>query len=255
VNERQDAAVRYASAGWPVFPCKPDAKEPATTHGVLDAETERYPLVVAASRGQCRGRYRRAGPTVLDVDIANGKPGPQEPERGGPGRARAVTDGAHPHAVRGLPSLLRGQRLDAGARPGPVRQGRLRRRPPSTVGGRPYVVVSHSAEPAIEFAAIRQHLAPQPQRPAWRPREGREPAVAHLAACPAAHLRRRLLLELVMGDEFSGKAGSRYRYRGNTIPGPWAAPLRAGDTELAALMPRTLAPRARADANEHGPRG
>jgi hypothetical protein len=40
VNERQDAAVRYASAGWPVFPCKPDAKEPATTYGVLDAETD-----------------------------------------------------------------------------------------------------------------------------------------------------------------------------------------------------------------------
>jgi hypothetical protein len=92
--------------------------------------------------------------------------------------------------------------------------------PPSTVGGRPYVVVSHSAEPAfIEFAARGQHLAPQPQRPAWRPREGREPGVAHLATCPAAHLRCRLQLELVMGDEFSGKAGSRYRYRGNTIPG------------------------------------
>jgi hypothetical protein len=62
--------------------------------------------------------------------------------------------------------------------------------PPSTVGGRPYVVVSHSAEPAsIDFAAIREHLAPQPQRPVWQPREDREPGVAHLADWVSAACR------------------------------------------------------------------
>jgi Bifunctional DNA primase/polymerase, N-terminal len=40
MSARQDAAVRYASHGWPVFPCKADAKEPVTRHGVLDADTD-----------------------------------------------------------------------------------------------------------------------------------------------------------------------------------------------------------------------
>src|SRR5258708_5584255 len=33
-------ALAYASHGWPVFPCLPGAKEPATRHGFRDATTD-----------------------------------------------------------------------------------------------------------------------------------------------------------------------------------------------------------------------
>jgi hypothetical protein len=33
-----DAALFYASLGWPVFPCR--GKKPATPHGVKDATTD-----------------------------------------------------------------------------------------------------------------------------------------------------------------------------------------------------------------------
>lgn len=38
-NELLAAALGYAQRGWPIFPCVPNGKEPATQHGVLDATT------------------------------------------------------------------------------------------------------------------------------------------------------------------------------------------------------------------------
>ncbi len=40
MNNLSSAALWYASIGWPIFPCKPGQKEPATKHGVKDATTD-----------------------------------------------------------------------------------------------------------------------------------------------------------------------------------------------------------------------
>src|SRR5215469_7207368 len=63
--------MAYARYGWPVFPCQPGSKLPATRHGFLDATTdpdkvawwwERQPDAnVAIATGQ-------PGPDVLDID-------------------------------------------------------------------------------------------------------------------------------------------------------------------------------------------
>lgn len=67
-----DTALKLAANGWPVFPCKPGAKVPATEHGFKDATTDpavirrwwtRLPLAnVAIATGQ-------PGPDVLDIDV------------------------------------------------------------------------------------------------------------------------------------------------------------------------------------------
>ena len=64
-------ALAYARCGWPVFPCQPGGKEPATRHGFRDATTDRQQIAswwrrqpaanVAIATGQ-------PGPDVLDID-------------------------------------------------------------------------------------------------------------------------------------------------------------------------------------------
>jgi hypothetical protein len=198
MSDTQDAAVRYARHGWPVFPARPGAKEPLTVpgvleHGVHDAETDprmvtrfwaRHPDAnVAIATGA-------PGPTVLDVDIAHGKPGHKSLNE-------AIRAGLVPSPMAAIRTPSGGSHLyyegDAQGNASMPRSGLdLRGKggyvvaPPSAVGGRPYVVVSHSAEPArIDFGKIRSRLEPQPERPAWRPREGQK-GVGHLAAYVAA---------------------------------------------------------------------
>ena len=73
-----ETALAYAATGWPVFPCRPGSKEPATRNGFHDATTD---------PGQIRRWWHREpdrnvaiatgapGPDVVDVDIREGGSG------------------------------------------------------------------------------------------------------------------------------------------------------------------------------------
>jgi hypothetical protein len=65
-------ALGYARRGWPVFPCKPGSKEPATPHGFKDATTDPGRITAwwegAADRNVAIATGA-PGPDVLDVDV------------------------------------------------------------------------------------------------------------------------------------------------------------------------------------------
>ena len=73
---RLEAALAYASWGWPVLPIVPNGKLPATAHGVHDATTDeatirkwftdREDLNIGIAAGS------RSGLVVFDIDPRNG---------------------------------------------------------------------------------------------------------------------------------------------------------------------------------------
>jgi hypothetical protein len=178
--ERLEAALAYAHVGWPVFPCRPGSKEPATRNGFYDATT---------SEGQIRRWWHKE--PGRNVAIATGAPGPDVVDVDNHGehdngfgtlnhlKREGLVDGYH--AVVSTPSdgfhlYYRG--TDQGN--GSVRCYRIDFRskggyvvaPPSVTSAGRYVVVKHA--PAAEagtvsWDAIRAELNPQPHEPARRP--------------------------------------------------------------------------------------
>jgi hypothetical protein len=64
-------ALAYARRGWPVFPCLPGEKIPATRHGYRDATTDQRQITAWFSRGRSWNlaiATGTPGPDVLDVD-------------------------------------------------------------------------------------------------------------------------------------------------------------------------------------------
>jgi Bifunctional DNA primase/polymerase, N-terminal len=86
--DRDRAAARalaYADRGWPVFPCRPGSKEPATRHGFHDATTD---------PGQIRAWWQRW--PDANLAIATGAPGPD-----------VLDVDHHGHAGHGYTALMR----------------------------------------------------------------------------------------------------------------------------------------------------
>ena len=195
-GERQEAAHRYADAGWPVFPCVPGEKLPAVAHGFQDATT---------SHGQIERWWRQLpdrnvaiatgapGPDVVDVDhhgeAGNGYAAWNKAERqglvGGPAAiVRTPSGGMHAY-FRGTgqrSAKIPGQHIDFRSQGGYVVA------PPSTVAGHPYEVVHHHPSAVtVDFGAIRRLLEPErPTRRQIQPVAGRPQDVGHLAGWVAS---------------------------------------------------------------------
>jgi hypothetical protein len=210
VSGRQDAALRYARAGWPVFPVAADnpgcpdpdscrCKAPLTRHGLKGAETDPRTVIRYWARhpdaniGVATGG---SGPDVLDVDVSHGKPGAASLNQ-------AIRAGLVPPPMASVRTGSGGAHyyyLGTGQRNGSLPAYGLDYRaeggyviaPPSSVHGRPYVLVSHGGEPAsVDFGRIREHFQPQSQRPAYSPRAGQPLGhlVQMIAGLPDGHGR------------------------------------------------------------------
>jgi Bifunctional DNA primase/polymerase, N-terminal len=96
-------ALAYARCGWPVFPCLPGQKIPATRHGYLDASTDEHQIAEWFGRGftwNLAIATGAPGPDVLDVDqhgeAGNGYPAFATLERAAWSTAPPPTCGPRP---------------------------------------------------------------------------------------------------------------------------------------------------------------
>ena len=190
MSECCDAAVCYARRGWPVFPCKPGSKEPATAHGFHDASTDvglierfwgrRPDMNVAIATGG-------HGPDVLDVDVGHGR-------AGYPSLHAAIVAGLVPEPMGWVSTPSGGMHLyyqgDAQRNSSLPEHGLDFRgaggyvvASPSQVDGRRYLVVAPwGTEPVgIDFGRLREHFAPRAEPAPQRVRD-REPMTGLLAA-------------------------------------------------------------------------
>jgi Bifunctional DNA primase/polymerase, N-terminal len=177
-NPQLAQALKYAAHGWPVFPAVPGEKIPVTPRGFKDATT---------GEAQIRAWWQ-ANPD-RNIGIATGWPGPDVVDVDNHGKAgngfaawnQAKRAGLlpQPQAIVQTPSggmhayyagteqrsaSIGGKHLDFRAAGGYVVA------PHSTVGGKPYLVVQRQASAAtVDFAAVRQLVDPQPERPTWNP--------------------------------------------------------------------------------------
>ncbi len=187
-----ERALVYAACGWPVFPCQPGSKQPATRHGFLDATTDPEQIAwwwrrePGANLAIATGT---PGPDVLDVD-QHGDAGSGYPALNRLARAGLTRDAgavvATPHG--GLHLYYAGSGQGCGKLPAHHLDFRSRGgyvlAPPSQVDGRAYRVIRHQPQ-AGQFswdAAVRL-LDPQRQagsRPGIRDAGGNAD-LSHLA--------------------------------------------------------------------------
>jgi Bifunctional DNA primase/polymerase, N-terminal len=226
-----ERALACAAHGWPVFPCQPGEKIPATRHGFLDATTDPDQITwwwqrqPGANLAIATGH---PGPDVLDVDqhgkAGNGFAAFNQLKRAGlidgagtlvatpSGGLHAYFTGSGQHCGK-LPR----HHLDFKARGGYILA------PPSQVDSRSYQVISHRGQPGgLDWATVTgllepaRHAAAQPTRPqggslghlaVWveRQHEGNRNDGLFWAACRAAEAGdETILAELAAAARSAG---------------------------------------------------
>jgi hypothetical protein len=179
-NLALDRALAYAAHSWPVFPCRPGSKEPATAHGHLDATTDVAMITAwwdAAPDRNVAIATGAPGPDVLDVDVrfvGSGYPAWNRLQqvgltRGALALVRTPSGGLHAYysgtgqRSRRIPA----EHIDFKAAGGYVIA------PPSRIGEKSYSVIHQSSDPpsSLDWAAVSRLLLPEPQ-PAPRPAVG-----------------------------------------------------------------------------------
>ena len=183
-------ALAYARRGWPVFPCQPGQKIPATRHGYHDATTDQEQITGWFARHPGRNlavATGAPGPDVLDVDqhgpAGNGFAALGRLRRRAARRRRRL----RPHPQRRPARLLHrhrpAQRPPARAPPGLPLRRRLRPGP-ALPGRRPALPAHQDHRPprhAWTGTRVTRLLQPrrQHQRPEPRPAPDRD--LGHLA--------------------------------------------------------------------------
>ena len=175
-------ALAFATCGWPVLPCQPGQKIPATRHGYRDATTDAEQIAAWFGR---HPNWNLAiatgapGPDVLDVD---------EHRNAGNGytafrqlKAAGLLVGASAYVRTpsgGLHAYFTGSDQRNGHLPGCHldfrSQGGYVLTPPSQIDGKPYQLVkTPNGRGGLDWDAVIRHLQPQRQpRPAQHPQLG-----------------------------------------------------------------------------------
>jgi len=170
-------ALAYARHGWPVFPCLPGQKIPATAHGFRDATTDEQQIIGWFGRSftwNLAIATGAPGPDVLDVDqhgeAGNGYPAFAELQRAG------LADGAVAYVrtpAGGMHAYFTGTGQHNGRLPSHHldfrSQGGYILAPPSQVDGKPYRLIKKpGGHGSLDWTAVTALLSPhrQPQRPA-----------------------------------------------------------------------------------------
>jgi hypothetical protein len=192
LSPRLAAALRYAQAGWPVFPCITGEKVPATRHGFLDATTDPDKITWWWSRNPGRNvaiATGAPGPDVLDVDV----------HKQGSGFAafnrlhrEGLLDGASAYIGTpsgGLHAYFTGSEQGNGRLPRHHLDFRAKGgyvvAPPSHVNGRHYELIKRAdGHGGLDWDAVARLLEPEPQRPQ---RSDETPTDAHRLAEWMAH--------------------------------------------------------------------
>lgn len=183
-------ALTYAEVGWPVFPCVPGEKLPATKHGFKDATTDPDRIIHWWSKApNCNVAIATGtpGPDVLDVDVHPSGSGFAAFNRlkheglldGARAYIRTPSGGLHAYFAGSEQGngRLPEQHLDFRGHGGYVVA------PPSRVGERPYEVVGTTASRGgLDWGAVTRLLTPERTSRSEHGTAERTTEVSHLAA-------------------------------------------------------------------------